>query len=424
MRNAMWEIQEPQVLGGEIGAKPQRNFEDKKMENLPIVHVVNGRQKKLLQGHPWVYGNEIERVEGEIEDGGLVTVVDFRGRYMGTGFYNSKSLITVRLLTHRQEEITDELIASRVKAACDYRRFVMNRPGTDSCRLIYGEADRLPGVIADRFGGVIVLQVLALGMERFTQTIADALLACEKPNCLLLQNDDAIRRKEGMECFTRVLYGTLPEENIIHENGVKLAVDVLGGQKTGYFLDQKDNHLFVRQFCKDARVLDCFSYIGAFALNAAAAGAKEVTAVDISEAAVQLIEKNAALNGADITAVCANCFDFLRAQVKAGEKYDVVVLDPPAFTKAHANMASACRGYKEIALSAMRLLPAGGVLATHSCSYHMPEEVFVNTVLSAAQDLHRQVRVITLRRQDIDHPVLAGYPESHYLKSLWLQMLD
>ena len=389
------------------------------MENLPIVHVVNGRQKKLLQGHPWVYGNEIERVEGEIEDGGLVTVVDFRGRYMGTGFYNSKSLIT-----HRQEEITDELIASRVKAACDYRRFVMNRPGTDSCRLIYGEADRLPGVIADRFGGVIVLQVLALGMERFTQTIADALLACEKPDCLLLQNDDAIRRKEGMECFTRVLYGTLPEENIIHENGVKLAVDVLGGQKTGYFLDQKDNHLFVRQFCKDARVLDCFSYIGAFALNAAAAGAKEVTAVDISEAAVQLIEKNAALNGADITAVCANCFDFLRAQVKAGEKYDVVVLDPPAFTKAHANMASACRGYKEIALSAMRLLPAGGVLATHSCSYHMPEEVFVNTVLSAAQDLHRQVRVITLRRQDIDHPVLAGYPESHYLKSLWLQMLD
>lgn len=343
---------------------------------------------------------------------------------MGTGFYNSKSLITVRLLTHRQEEITDELIASRVKAACDYRRFVMNRPGTDSCRLIYGEADRLPGVIADRFGGVIVLQVLALGMERFTQTIADALLACEKPDCLLLQNDDAIRRKEGMECFTRVLYGTLPEENIIHENGVKLAVDVLGGQKTGYFLDQKDNHLFVRQFCKDARVLDCFSYIGAFALNAAAAGAKEVTAVDISEAAVQLIEKNAALNGADITAVCANCFDFLRSAGQGGRKIRRGGLDPPAFTKAHANMASACRGYKEIALSAMRLLPAGGVLATHSCSYHMPEEVFVNTVLSAAQDLHRQVRVITLRRQDIDHPVLAGYPESHYLKSLWLQMLD
>ena len=393
-------------------------------ENLPVVHVINGRQKKLLQGHPWVYGNEIERVEGEIVDGDLVTVVDFRGRYMGTGFYNSRSLITVRLLTHRQEEITDELIAARVRAACDYRRFVMQREGTDSCRLIYGEADRLPGVIADRFGGVIVLQVLALGMERYTQVIADALIACEQPACLLLNNDDAIRLKEGMTCFTKVLHGELPEETIISENGVKLAVDVRGGQKTGYFLDQKDNHLFLRQFCRDARVLDCFSYIGGFALNAAMGGAREVTAVDISESAVELIRRNAQLNGAQINAVCANCFDFLRAQVKAGEKYDVVVLDPPAFTKAHANMANACRGYKEIALSAMRLLPAGGVLATHSCSYHMPEDVFVNTVLSAAQDLHRQVRVITLRRQDIDHPVLAGYPESHYLKSLWLQMLD
>lgn len=393
-------------------------------ENLPVVHVINGRQKKLLQGHPWVYGNEIERVEGETVDGELVTVVDFRGRYMGVGFYNSRSLITVRLLTHRNEEITDSLIAARVKAACDYRRFVMNREGTDSCRLIYGEADRLPGVIADRFGGVIVLQVLALGMEKYTQVIADALIACEKPDCLLLQNDDAIRRKEGMECFTKVLHGELTEETVILENGIKLSVDVRGGQKTGYFLDQKDNHLFVRQFCKGARVLDCFSYIGGFALNAAAAGAKEVTAVDISENAVELIRRNAELNGMAVSTVCANCFDFLRAQVKEKQQYDVIVLDPPAFTKAHANMANACRGYKEIALSAMRMLPAGGVLATHSCSYHMPEDVFVNTVLSAAQDLHRQVRVITLRRQDIDHPVLAGYPESHYLKSLWLQMLD
>ena len=392
--------------------------------NLPVVHVINGRQKKLLQGHPWVYGNEIERVEGETQDGELVTVVDFRGRYMGTGFYNSKSLITVRLLTHRSEEINDALIASRVKAACDYRRFVMQRPGTDSCRLIYGEADRLPGVIADRFGEVIVLQVLALGMEKYTQVIADALVACENPKCLLLNNDDAIRRKEGMECFAKVLHGELPQETVINENGIKLSVDVKGGQKTGYFLDQKDNHLFVRQFCKDARVLDCFSYIGGFALNAAAAGAKEVTAVDISESAVELIKRNAELNDMQLNTVCANCFDFLRQQVKEKQKYDVIVLDPPAFTKAHANMANACRGYKEIALSAMRMLPPGGVLATHSCSYHMPEDVFVNTVLSAAQDLHRQVRVITLRRQDIDHPVLAGYPESHYLKSLWLQMLD
>lgn len=392
--------------------------------NLPVVHVINGRQKKLLQGHPWVYGNEIDRVEGEAVDGGLVTVVDFRGRYMGTGFYNSHSLITVRLLTNRQEAVTDELIVSRVRAACDYRRFVLGREGTDSCRLIYGEADRLPGVIVDRFGGVIVLQILALGMEKYTRVIADALIDACRPECLLLQNDDAIRKKEGMDCFTKVLFGKLPERTVISENGIKLLVDVRGGQKTGYFLDQKDNHLFLRQFCEGARVLDCFSYIGAFALNAAAAGAREVTAVDISEGAVELIRQNAALNDMRIEAVCANCFDFLREQVRQKRRYDVVVLDPPAFTKAHANMASACRGYKEIALSAMRLLPPGGVLATHSCSYHMPEDVFVNTVLSAAQDLHRKVRVITLRRQDIDHPVLAGYPESHYLKSLWLQMLE
>ena len=391
---------------------------------LPVVHVINGRQKKLLQGFTWVSGYEIERVEGDVPDGGLVTVVDFRGRYMGTGFYNSRSLITVRLLTHRQEPVTEEMIAGRVRAACAYRRFVLARPGTDCCRLIYSEADRLPGVICDRFGGVVVLQVLALGMERYTQVIAETLMDCVHPDCLVLANDDAIRRKEGMECFTRVLSGTLPQETIINENGIKLSVDVTGGQKTGYFLDQKENHLFVRQFCKDARVLDCFSYIGGFALNAALAGAREVTAVDISDKAVALIERNAALNGAQIHTVCANCFDFLREQVRERQRYDVVVLDPPAFTKAHANMASACRGYKEIALSAMRLLPPGGVLATHSCSYHMPEDVFVNTVLSAAQDLHRQVRVITLRRQDIDHPVLAGYPESHYLKSLWLQMLD
>ena len=391
---------------------------------LPVVHVVDGRQKKLVHGHPWVYGNEIASVEGEPQDGGLVTVVDFRGRHMGTGFYNSRSLITVRLLTKRREAITDELIASRVRQACAYRRYVLSREGTDSCRLIYGEADRLPGVICDRFGGVIALQILALGMERYTQVIAQALLECEKPDCLLLLNDDAIRKKEGMECFTRVLHGQMPEQVVIHENGIRLRVDLLGGQKTGYFLDQKDNHLFLRQFVKGARVLDCFSYIGGFALNAAVAGAREVTAVDISDSAVAMIRENAALNGVDVNAVCANCFDFLREQVRAGERYDVVVLDPPAFTKARANMANACRGYKEIALSAMRLLPAGGILATHSCSYHMPEDVFMSTVLSAAQDLNRQARVITLRRQDIDHPVLAGYSESHYLKSLWLQMLD
>ena len=395
------------------------------MADMPIVHVLNGRQKKILQGHPWVYGNEIERVEGESEDGGLVQAVDYRGRYLGTGFYNSRSLITVRLLTHRGEAVDETLIARRVRDAVSYRDLCMRREGTDCRRLIFGEADRLPGVICDQFADVVVLQILALGMERWTDVIARTLAECVPTmKTLLLQNDDAIRKKEGMECFTKVLLGPEPGRTVVHENGIALHVDVLGGQKTGYFLDQKENHLFLRRFVKDARVLDCFTYVGGFAMNAAVGGASSVTAVDISQDACDLAAENARLNGLDVKVVCANCFDYLREQVRAKERYDVVVLDPPAFTKAKANLANACRGYKEIALSAMRLLPAGGVLATHSCSYHMPEETFVNTVLSAAQDLHRQARVITLRRQDIDHPVLAGYPESHYLKSLWLQMLD
>lgn len=388
------------------------------------IHVINGRQKKLMQGHPWVYGNEIERVDGNPEDGSLVEVVDYRGRMMGTGVYNSRSLLTVRLLTHDAKPVTEEMIAQRVSMACEYRRYVLSRPGTDCCRLIFGEADRLPGVICDRFGGTIVLQILSKGMEAFTDIIASQLQECEKPECLVLANDDPIRIKEGMECFTRVLFGTLPPEIVMTENGLRFRVDIAGGQKTGTFLDQKENHLYLRQFCRDKRVLDCFSYNGGFALNAAAAGAKEVTAVDISAPAVSMIRENAERNGLTVNAVEANCFDFLRERVKSRDSWDVIVLDPPAFTKAHANRENACRGYKEIALSAMRLLPRGGILATHSCSYHMPEDMFVNTVLSAAQDLHRQVRIISLRRQDIDHPVLAGYPESHYLKSLWLQMLD
>ena len=391
---------------------------------LPGVVVLNGRQKKLLLGHPWVYGNEIERVEGEPEDGGLVRVLDFRGRTLGTGAWNSRSLLRVRMLAQGQERVTPELIASRVRAAVARRAPILSREGTDSCRLIFGEADLLPGVICDKYGGTAVLQVLALALERYTDVIAGALQEAAGPDCLLLQNDDPIREKEGMDRFVRVLSGELPEETLILENGIRMALDLRGGQKTGGFLDQKANHLYLRRFCRGARVLDCFSYAGGFALNAAAAGAREVTAVDISEGAVALIRRNAQLNGAAIDAVQANCFDFLRGKVKEQAQYDVIVLDPPAFTKAKANREAACRGYKEIALSAMRLLPPGGVLATHSCSYHMPEDVFVSTVLSAAQDLHRRVQILDLRRQDSDHPVLAGYPESHYLKSLWLTMMN
>ncbi len=394
------------------------------MDRAGTVHVLSGRQKKLTLGHPWVYGNEIARVEGAPEDGDCVSVVDDRGRFLGAGVYNSQSLITVRLLTSRQEPVDGTMIVGRVRQAVAFRRYVLSRPGTDCARLIFGEADRLPGVIADQFGPVIVLQVLSLGMERFTEVIAKTLMETCHPECLFLMNDDPIRLKEGLTCFTKVLYGTLPERVTAHENGLLFRYDLAGGQKTGGFLDQKDNHLYLRQFCGGKRVMDCFCYAGGFALNAAAAGAETVTAVDISGEAIALTKENAAANGLAIETVQANCFDFLRERQKAGARYDVIVLDPPAFTKAKANRANAARGYKEIALQAMRMLPAGGILATHSCSYHMPEDLFVQTIESAGHDLHRRLRIIALRRQDIDHPVLAGYPESHYLKSLWLEMME
>ncbi len=391
---------------------------------MAIVHVINGRQRKLFEGHPWVYRNEIEKIEGDVTPGDLVDVVDFRGKFVGRGFINPLSLITVRLLTHRNEEITEETIRQRVKDAIAYRRYFA-REDTDCARLLFGEADLLPGVIADRFGEVIVLQTLALGMEKYERVIADTLISECSPKTFILRNDEPIREKEGMAIVRKVHFGEEIRKTIINENGIRLQVDVFDGQKTGYFLDQKANHRRVAPYVKGKRVLDCFTYTGAFALHAAKHGAREVLAVDISQDAILIARENARLNGFDqITFETANAFDTLRELGKAREQYDVIILDPPAFTKSKSALPGAIRGYKEINLSAMKLLPAKGILATHSCSYHMPEDVFVETVLSAAHDLRRQVRIIDLCKQDHDHPILAGYPESHYLKSLWIEMLD
>lgn len=391
---------------------------------MTTVHVINGRQKKLFEGHPWVYRNEIEKIEGAADPGDLVDVLDFRGKFIGRGFINPASMITVRLLTHRNEQITEQTIVSRVHDAISYRRY-FEREDTDCGRIIFGEADLLPGVIADRFGEVIVLQTLALGMQKYERLIADTLIEALSPKTLILRNDEPIRDKEGLERIREVYYGEEIHKTMIHENGIRLMVDVFHGQKTGYFLDQKANHRRIAPFVKGKKVLDCFTYIGAFALNAAMHGAQEVLAVDISQEAIDMAKENAALNGLDqITFKTANAFDILRELGKDKKLFDVVVLDPPAFTKSKSALAGAIRGYKEINLSAMRLLPPKGILATHSCSYHMPEDTFVETVLSAAYDLRRHVRLIDLCRQDFDHPVLAGYPESHYLKSLWIEMMD
>lgn len=391
---------------------------------LAILQLKNGVHKAIAQGHPWVYRNQIDSVQGEPAPGDAVTVVDFRGRYLGEGFYNPHSMISVRILTQSHETIDARLIQNRILAALAFRR-QFRRPDTDSYRLVFAEADRLPGLIVDQFARTLVVQILSLGMERHLDTICETLLAEIQPERLILQHEEAIRAKEGLPLYRRVYTGDDQGQATILENGLKLTVDLASGQKTGYFLDQKANHAYLRPFVAGKRVLDCFTYIGGFALNALAGGATAVTAVDVSAAAMDLAVHNARQNGfADrLTPVVANAFDFLREQARAKTIHDVIILDPPAFAKNHSAQAGAVRGYKEINLSAFKMLEPGGILATHSCSFHMPETLFIETVLSAARDAHRQIRILDVRRQDFDHPVLAGYPESHYLKSLWLQVI-
>ena len=334
-------------------------------------------------------------------------------------------MIAVRLLTHRREPIDAALISNRVRAAVRFRLEQL-RLDTDSCRLIFAEADRLPGVIADLFGDTLVLQILSLGMACWQDLILATLDETVRPGRLIVKNDDPIREKEGLPLARTVWRGDDIDAVTIRENGLNLLVDLAHGQKTGYFLDQKANHAYLRAYAAGQSVLDCFCYSGGFALNAAAAGAALVTAVDSSVEAISLAKTNAGLNGLSekIRFVTANAFDFLRQAVNEQQSYDVIVLDPPAFAKSHAARTPARRGYKEINLSAFRLLGPGGVLATHSCSWHMGEDLFMDTVLEAARDARRIVRILAVRRQDFDHPVLAGYPESHYLKSIWLQVIE
>jgi 23S rRNA (cytosine1962-C5)-methyltransferase len=393
------------------------------------IYLKNGAQKKIAAGHPWIYSNQIDPKSwesGQPSPGDLVWIFDFRQKYLGTGFYSPHSMIAVRLVSRdRCEQVDEALIRKRVLDAVAYRDF-FRRPDTDSYRLIFAESDLLPGVIADQFGDTIVLQILFFGMEKWTDLIASTLIEAVHPANLLLNNEEPVRKKEGLPLYRKILTGQEPSQAEILENGLRLRFDLATGQKTGYYLDQKANHGELRRFVKGKTVLDCFSYVGGFALNAAAGGASRVTAVDSSEAAIALGRQNAEINGlaGNMEWVVANVFDYLRSAIAGNLSYDVIILDPPAFAKSHAALEGARRGYKEINLSALRLLPAGGILATNSCSFHMPENVFVETVLEAARDARRTMRIMDVRRQDADHPVLAGYPESHYLKSLWLLILE
>ena len=382
---------------------------------MATVFLNRGKEQRVYSGHPWVFRSDIERVDGAYEDGDVVRVATARGQFLAMAVYNPRSQISLRILSRREEPIDGAFIRARVKRALDYRRLFAD---LHSCRLIFAESDGLPAVIADAFGDVIALQVLCLGMERFKQEIVDALVDELHPCGIYERNDVPVRRLEGLEQQTGLLYGEVPERVEMVENGVHFWVDVREGQKTGFFLDQKENRAAIAPFVKDARVLDCFTHTGSFALHAARYGASDVIGVDISDFACEFATENARLNGVEdrVHFECANAFDYLRAAQDHHEQFDVVILDPPAFTKTRSAVDSALRGYKEINLRGMKLVRDGGFLVTCSCSHHVLPPMFYGVVQDAAKDAHVQLRQIEQRTQGRDHPILPASPETQYLK--------
>lgn len=386
-------------------------------------HIARGRQNRILSGHPWIYGNEIERVDGAFQAGDIVSVWDPRGKFVGRGYINPASQIAIRLLTHSDEPIDEEFFRRRIAAAWSYRRRWV--PDTGACRVVFAEADGLPALIVDKFGDYLVVQFLALGMDVRREMLVRLLDEVFQPRGIYERSDVPVRELEGLPQRAGFLKGEFPTTIEIAENGFRLLVDIKNGQKTGYFLDQRENRAAIAPLMPGARVLDCFSYSGGFAVHAAGYGAREVTAVDVSADAVAMVQRNAELNGFGdrILTREANVFDELRRLEAAGDKYDVVLLDPPAFAKNKAALEGAVRGYKEINLRALKLLPRHGYLVTSSCSYHMSEELFFATITEAAHDVHRRVRLVEARGQAKDHPVLLGAGESRYLKFLMLEVI-
>ncbi|MDI3257330.1 MAG: class I SAM-dependent rRNA methyltransferase [Kyrpidia sp.] len=375
------------------------------------------RRKRLEQGSPWIFRSEVDRVEGRAEPGERVEVVNHQGHFLATGYINPASQILVRVLSYRQDEPIDARWARlRVEAALNWRRRFL--PGVSSCRLIYGEADFLPGLIVDRFEDVLVVQVLALGMERLWPLVREALLEQVAPRGILLRNDVPVRQKEGLPLEVKRDYGRVPERVDIEENGLIFGVDVWRGQKTGYFFDQRENRSAIAPLVSGAEVLDVFTHIGSFAVHALKFGASKVICVDQSGEALDLARENVARNGFAGRAEFyeANAFDQLRAFVDQGRLFDVVILDPPAFAKSRQALAGAIRGYKEMNLRGMKLVRDGGFLVTASCSWHMHRDLFLDTITDAAVDARKILRLIELRGAAKDHPVIHGSEESNYLK--------
>jgi 23S rRNA (cytosine1962-C5)-methyltransferase len=361
-------------------------------------------------------------VEGTFENGDIVDVADFRGKFIGRGFYNPQSQISLRILTRNDEPCDRDFFARRIEEAWDYRKLLCDPM---SCRLIYSESDFLPGLVVDKFADVLVLQSLSLGIDRIKDMICDLLMEIVQPVGIWERSDVPVRRLEGLEQTTGMLRGEVPDEVDMVENGIHFLVDVKHGQKTGFFLDQKQNRAALEPLCRGARVLDCFCHNGSFSLHAAKYGASSVLGVDISEEALEVARRNAVLNGFEnVTFEAHNCFDLLHELTEAGEKFDLVILDPPAFTKNKAAVPSALRGYKEINLRGMKLVRPGGFLVTCSCSQHVLPEMFQDVINQAARDTKKRIRLVEYRTQGYDHPILPQSVETKYLKTMILQVME
>ena len=378
------------------------------------VILLPGKEKRVYSGHPWVFRSDIARTKNDPQPGDTVRVTASNGRFLAMAVYNPKSQIALRILSRKDEVIDDDFIRGRVKRAIDYRRTFAD---LRSCRMIFAESDGLPAVIVDSFGDVLSMQMLCLGMEKYKDVICDTLMEELHPVGIYERGDVPVRTLEGLPLSCGTLRGEVPDKVEIVENGVKFSVDVKNGQKTGFFLDQKENRAAIAPFVKGKTVLDCFTHTGSFALHAARYGAAKVVGVDISEFACECARENAALNGFDhVEFVTANAFDYLKEQCAAGNQFDVVILDPPAFTKSRANIEAATRGYKEINLRGMQLVKNGGYLITCSCSQHILPDMFMNIVKSAAQDARVSLFQVEYRTQGKDHPILPAAIETQYLK--------
>ncbi|MBR6094896.1 MAG: class I SAM-dependent rRNA methyltransferase [Lachnospiraceae bacterium] len=388
-----------------------------------------GQGRTIKSGGAWIYDNEIDTVKGRYENGDVVEVLDFDGYCMGFGFINMKSTIAVRMLSRKKDAVIDEaFMKERVRDAWEYRKKVID---TSSCRVIFGEADFLPGLVIDKFGDVLVVESLALGIDKWKTVILDALKEILKEDGIAVRgvyerSDAKVRLKEGMEPSKGFIGDEFDTEVQIVENGVKYLVDVKDGQKTGFFLDQKNNRAAIHGLCKDAKVLDCFTHTGSFALNAGIAGASSVLGVDASEPAVIQARKNAGLNHLEdrVSFLCADVFELLPQLEEKGEKYDVVILDPPAFTKSRNSIKQAVKGYREINIRGLKLVKNGGYLCTCSCSHFMDPELFAKTIREAAVGAHKRLRQVEFKTQGPDHPILWAADSSYYLKFYIFQVVE